>query len=160
MQGCLLALERGFLRKNRTHVCKSQVSSPLNLRVSTPQRDLHNSKKGTFDASLGPFLLGLWLRAGRPGKRQRPIPMAPLSSTALGDAFWQEAMSFVGFPGVTRIKNPPANAGDIRDMGSVPGLGRSPGEGHGNPLHYSCLGRHGHRSLWAMAHGVSQVGRD
>ena len=125
-----------------------------------PQRDLHNSKKGTFDASLGPFLLGLWLRAGRPGKRQRPIPMAPLSSTALGDAFWQEAMSFVGFPGVTRIKNLPANAGDIRDMGSVPGLGRSPGEGHGNPLHYSCLGRHGHRSLWAMAHGVSQVGRD
>ena len=33
-------------------------------------------------------------------------------------------------------KNPPANAGDARDMGSVPGLGRSPGEGNGNPLQY------------------------
>ena len=37
------------------------------------------------------------------------------------------------------VKNPPANAGDTRDMGSIPGPGRSPGEGHGNPLQYSCL---------------------
>ena len=37
------------------------------------------------------------------------------------------------------VKNPPAKAGDIRDVGSVPGLGRSPGGGHGNPLQYSCL---------------------
>ena len=36
-------------------------------------------------------------------------------------------------------KNPPENAGDIIDMGSLPGLGRSPGEGHGNPLQYTCL---------------------
>ena len=37
------------------------------------------------------------------------------------------------------VKNPPANAGDIRDTGSIPGSGRSPGEGNGNPLLYSCL---------------------
>ena len=37
------------------------------------------------------------------------------------------------------VKNPPANAGDTRDMGSIPGLGRAPGEGNGNPLQYSCL---------------------
>ena len=37
------------------------------------------------------------------------------------------------------VKNPPANAGDIRDTDSTPGLGRSPGGGHGNPLQYSCL---------------------
>ena len=37
------------------------------------------------------------------------------------------------------VKNPPANAGDLRDVGSVPRSGRSPGGGHGNPLHYSCL---------------------
>ena len=37
------------------------------------------------------------------------------------------------------IKNLPANAGDLRDAGSIPGLGRSPGGGHGNPLQYSCL---------------------
>ena len=37
------------------------------------------------------------------------------------------------------VKNPPANAGDIRDVGLIPGPGRSPGGGHGNPLQYSCL---------------------
>ena len=37
------------------------------------------------------------------------------------------------------VKNPPANAGDIRDSGLIPGLGRSPRGGHGNPLQYSCV---------------------
>ena len=37
------------------------------------------------------------------------------------------------------VKNPPDDMGDVRDVGSIPGLGRSPGEGHGNPLQYSCL---------------------
>ena len=37
------------------------------------------------------------------------------------------------------VKNPPANAGDIRDAGSILGLERYPGEGHDNPLQYSCL---------------------
>ena len=46
------------------------------------------------------------------------------------------------------IKNPPANAGDIIDAGSVPGSGRSPGEGNGIPLQYSCLENpHGQRNL-------------
>ena len=36
------------------------------------------------------------------------------------------------------VKNPPASAGDLRDGGLIPGLGRSPGEGHGNPLQHSC----------------------
>ena len=39
----------------------------------------------------------------------------------------------------TAVKNPPANAGDSRDPGLTPGSGRSPGEGNGNPLQYSCL---------------------
>ena len=43
-------------------------------------------------------------------------------------------------PGGAVVKNPPANAGDARDGASIPGLGRSPGEGNGNPLLYSCLG--------------------
>ena len=49
------------------------------------------------------------------------------------------------------VKNSPANAGDIRDMGSIPGLGRSPGGGHGNPLQYSCLENpHGQKSLGGL----------
>ena len=38
---------------------------------------------------------------------------------------------------VVLVKNPPANAGDVRNMGLIPGSGKSPGEGHGNPLQYS-----------------------
>ena len=46
------------------------------------------------------------------------------------------------------VKNLPANAGDTGDAGLIPGSGRSPGGGHGNPLQYSCLENpHGHRSL-------------
>ena len=37
------------------------------------------------------------------------------------------------------VKNLPANAGDLREVGSIPGSGRSPGGGHGNPFQYSCL---------------------
>ena len=55
------------------------------------------------------------------------------------------------------VKNPPANAGDIRDVRSSPGLGRSPGGGHGNPLQYSCLKnpRDG-EAWWAAVYGVAQ----
>ena len=46
------------------------------------------------------------------------------------------------------VKNPPANAGEIRDTGSIPGLGSSPAGGHGNPLQYSYIENpHGQRSL-------------
>ena len=45
----------------------------------------------------------------------------------------------MGLPVGTNVKNPPASAGDVRDMGSVPGLERSPGEGYDNPLQYSWL---------------------
>ena len=46
------------------------------------------------------------------------------------------------------VKNLPANAGDIRDLGSIPGLGRSPGGGNGNPLQYSCLENPMDREAW------------
>ena len=55
------------------------------------------------------------------------------------------------------VKNPPANSGYIRDVGSVPGSGRSPGGGHGNPLQYSCQGNPTERGAWrAIVHGVAK----
>ena len=63
----------------------------------------------------------------------------------------------MGFPGGSVVKNPPANTGDARDVDSIPGLGRSPGEGNGNPLQNSCLGNPMDRELWqATVHGVSK----
>ena len=55
------------------------------------------------------------------------------------------------------VKNPPTNAGDIRDVGSIPGSGRSPGEGHVNPLQYSCLENPIDREAWwATVHRVAE----
>ena len=55
------------------------------------------------------------------------------------------------------VKNPPANSGDKRDMGLIPGLGKSPGEGHGNPLLYSGLETPMDRGAWcATVHGVAK----
>ena len=55
------------------------------------------------------------------------------------------------------VKNLPVNAGDIRDVGSIPGLGRSPGEGHSNPLQYSCLENPMDRGAWrATVHRVAK----
>ena len=58
------------------------------------------------------------------------------------------------FPGGSMVKNLPANAGDT---GSIPGLGRSPGEGNGNLFQYSCLGNPMDRGAWqATVHGVTK----
>ena len=62
-----------------------------------------------------------------------------------------------GFPGGTVIKNLPATVGNARDEGSIPGSGRSPGGGNGNPLQYSCVGNPMDRGVWgATVHGVAK----
>ena len=64
----------------------------------------------------------------------------------------------LSFPGGSEVKASASNAGD---PGSVPGLGRSPGERNGNPLQYSCLGKSLDRGAWrATVHGVTRVRYD
>ena len=59
------------------------------------------------------------------------------------------------------VKNLPASAGDVRNVGSVPGLGRSPGGENGNPLQYSCLENPMNRGTWwATVHRVKRVGHN
>jgi len=56
------------------------------------------------------------------------------------------------------VKNPPASAGETKDVGSMPGSGRSPGEGNGNPLRDSCLENPRDRGAWrATVDGVTKV---
>ena len=58
---------------------------------------------------------------------------------------------------VLAVKNPPVNAGDVKDVSSIPGSGRSPGEGHGNPLQYSSLENPMDRGAWwAIVHTVAE----
>ena len=62
-----------------------------------------------------------------------------------------------GFPGGKVVKIPSANAGDARDTGSIPGLGRSPGVGNSNPLQYSCLENSMDKEAWrATVPGVTK----
>ena len=67
-------------------------------------------------------------------------------------------MLLMGFPGSSEVK---ASACNVRDLGSIPGSGRSSGEGNGNPLQYSCLENFIDRGAqWAIVHGVTRVGHD
>ena len=63
------------------------------------------------------------------------------------------------FPfGISQVKNPLANAGDTGDVDLISGSGRSPGEGNGNPLQYSCLENPmDRRAWWATVHGVTEI---
>ena len=63
----------------------------------------------------------------------------------------------LGFQGGSMVKISPASSRDAKDTGSIPGLGRSPGVGNGNPLQYFCLGKPMDRGVWwATVHGVSK----
>ena len=88
--------------------------------------------------------LGVWGACQRPwGEALDPLHHQRLLQQA---AFWEAAChgcalvdSSWGFPGGSVVRNPPASAGDAGDLGSIPGWGRSPGGGNGNPLQFSCL---------------------
>ena len=63
--------------------------------------------------------------------------------------------TLLGFPGGLMVKNPPANAGEA---GLIPGSGRSPGEGNGNSLQYSCLGNPMDRGAWQdTVYGLAEL---
>ena len=69
----------------------------------------------------------------------------------------QHPPTHLGFPGGVVVKNSPAYPRDTRVVGSIPGSGRSPGEGNGNPLQYSCLENPMDRGAWrATDHGVAK----
>ena len=69
-----------------------------------------------------------------------------------------EGLSFLrAFQVVQWVKNPPMNTGDDGALGPIPGLRRSPGEGNGHPLQYSCLENSIDRGAWwAMVHGIAK----
>ena len=76
----------------------------------------------------------------------------------LAHSFYGYIVLYRAFPGGSVVKNPPDNAGDV---GLIPGLERSPGEGNGNPLQYSCLGNPMDRGAWrATVHGAARVRHD
>jgi len=70
---------------------------------------------------------------------------------------WGQMFYYLSHQGIPMVKNPPDNSGDIRDTGSIPGLGRFPGKGHGYSLQYSCLENPMDRGAWhATVHGIAE----
>ena len=94
-----------------------------------------------------------------PHTHTHTLPQAPLPQP---DSIWHVVDSKClvnpwGFQVAQVVKNPPANAGDMRDTGLFPESGRSPGGGHGNPLQYSCLEIPVDRGAWwATVHGEAK----
>ena len=113
--------------------------------------------------TLKRFILSKTLRSETKAMENKCICQCPSSHTAYrynnensyAHFLWQ-SIGF-GTTVVLVVMNPPANAGNIRDVCSIPGLGRSPGGGHGNPLQYSCLEDPIDRGAWwATAHGITK----
>ena len=89
-----------------------------------------------------------------------PLPPSAADSACLGfqrSHFEEEETWRTGFPGGSVVKNPTAFPGDLGDPGSIPGLGRSPGEGKGSIFQYSCLENSMDRGAWwATVHGLTK----
>ena len=107
---------------------------------------MHESEKSKWNCSV--VSDSQWPHGLQPTRLLRPWDF-PGKSTAVG--------CHCLLPGGAVVKNPPVNAGGSREVGSIAGSGRSPGEGNGNPLHYSCLENSMGRRVWqATVHGVSE----
>ena len=94
-------------------------------------------------SSLLPLLVPLASSSSLPGPcQQRPMSLG--FKVRLGQQWTHTAV----FPGGSVVKNPPANAGNVRDKGLILGSGKSPGGGHGSALQYSCLENPMDRGAW------------
>ena len=83
-----------------------------------------------------------------------PSSPLPCSSCCVCSTYFSHPQPDLGFPGGSVVKNSAANSGEA---GWIPGSGRFPGEGNGNPFHSSCLGNPMNRGArWAVAHGVAK----
>ena len=93
----------------------------------------------------------------RPATKERKYKKVAIKVTELKNIITAEKNTLEGFSKALMVENLPANAGDVRDTGSIPGLGRSPGGGHSNPFQYSCLENPMDRGAWqAAVHRVTQ----
>ena len=116
--------------------------------------DLPNPRIEPMSPTL-PELAGRFFTIEPPGKLA--IPLLGIFPEEKKILIWEDIWTPTqGFPGGSVVKKLPANTWDTKDMGLIPGSGRSSGEGNVNPLQYSCLENSMDReALWATIHGVA-----
>ena len=99
---------------------------------------------------------GSSVHGGSPGKNTGVGLPNPESNSGLPHC--RRILYHLSHQGSSVVNNPPANAGDKRDMGLIPKSRRSPGGGHGNPLQYSCLENPMDRGAWwATVHSIQSI---
>ena len=101
-----------------------------------------------FDKTAPAKTVGAGILPSRCGEGRKGSGSWVLSRFFLDTLAFPELCTSSAPQGVLLVKNPSANAGDVRDAVSIPGSGRSPGGGHGNPLQYSCLENPMDRGAW------------
>ena len=134
-----------------------QVQSPSGQRKPQPSGSQVQASQGRVP--VGPVEVGsLFLHKPAPTENRvlvYPIT-APTETREIGLFGGQFPKDWVSFPSGTVVKNLPANRGDTREVGLLKGLGRSLGEGNGNPLQYSCMENPMDRGAWqATVHEVT-----
>ena len=138
------------ISKSNFFFVKDQESG-IWLSSWTTKRSIYFGKSSE-SRSFETFLEGLWSRFSfHPVGCHLTLHLGPTLPLFL---FTLSSQPITGFPGGSVVKNPPVSAGKA---GSIPGLGRSPGEGNGNPLQYSCLRNPMDKGAWwVTVYGVAK----
>ena len=140
--------ENGYRRKNKSQADTSPAPEDQKLTLSPGNTLKFQGKEGLVGEETA-------------SRYSTPAPWCSIHTqrpcfcwrwALAGDTHWYGASQVA-----LVVKNPPANAGDAGDKGSIPGWGRSPRGGHGNPLQYSCLENPMDRGAWrATVYGVTK----
>ena len=134
---------------------------PLSWGGDTGCLFLGNPEPAAFSpgVSVGNYTLGCRALPRRQGTLKVCVEPPGTSATGSPSSAGAFCLRLIASQVVLVVKNPPANAGDLRDAGSTPGRGRSPGGGNGNPLQCSYLENPTDRGAWqATLHGSQTVG--
>ena len=141
-------LPKGCKELHREALCTFS-SAAHNVSILNNGSSIPNTRRGigTIHSTYSGFLVSTWTHVG-------VCVWVHGILSFIDNPVWASRVALV-------VKNPPANAGDIRDVGSIPGSGRCPGGGHGNLLQYSCLENPMNSGAWwATVHASQRVGSD
>ena len=155
----MAGFNQGHREGSRVAVVSTREGASGRVCAGTGQKgaQARPGSAGVWRGSVASTPGGRWTASEPLLCRWLPLPCFPHLQNGTVRVKWVSRQDAQGFPGDPAVKNPPANAGD---PGLIPGLQRSPGEGNGNPLQYSCLENPMDRGAWrATVHGAAKSQR-
>ena len=129
-------------------LCRGGVLVEFEMCLEKPSSCLENPEK--TEPAVSYWVVSASISVGGLGPTWNACQATVTGSGTMGHPYWASQGALV-------VENPPANAADVIDAGSIPGLGRSAGEGSGNSLQYPCLENAMDTGAWqATVHGVTE----